>query len=72
MTVPLSALAQAFQNFDGRGFPGTVGSKQAKDFAGLDFKSDSAQGLEVAITLAQTFHTHDRGVGVILHDVKSS
>ena len=58
-------LTQAFQNFDGRGLSRAVGPQQAKDFAGLDFKGDSPQGLEVAIALAQAFHAHDRGIGII-------
>jgi hypothetical protein len=43
----------AGKNLEGRGLARSIRANQAKNLAGLDFKRDSADGLELAIALRQ-------------------
>ena len=45
------ALPEPFEDFDGSGFSGAIGPKEAKDFAGADFEIDSLDSPEGAIIL---------------------
>jgi len=42
-------LEKSFENFDGRSLPCSVGTEQAKTFAGLDFKIEPAHGFDFAV-----------------------
>jgi len=46
---------QSFENFDGGGLAGAVGSEEAEDFAGADFEVDAFDGLEGAVVLFEGF-----------------
>src|SRR6266705_800088 len=52
-------IAQAFQDFDGAGLAGTVGSEQAEDFAFADAEADAANGLDVAVALGEIFDSNN-------------
>jgi hypothetical protein len=61
-------MAQTFQDFDRRGFPGAVGPEQAKDFPELDLESDSPQHLEIPVPFMQAFDVHNRGIVRVRHE----
>jgi hypothetical protein len=47
-------LGEAFADLDGRGLAGTVGSQQAKAFAGRDLEVEASYGDDVAKRLAES------------------
>jgi hypothetical protein len=46
-------LGQAGEQFDGRRFPGAVGSEEAKDDAGLDGQVEAVEGHQIAVLFGQ-------------------
>ena len=47
---------QAFEDFHGGGFAGSVGAQQAEDFAFFYGKADAADGLHVAVAFYEIFN----------------
>ena len=49
-----TGLDQAENGTDGGGFAGTVGSKEAKNFATMDFEREVPERVKIAVLLCQT------------------
>src|SRR5260370_4734298 len=52
---PTVKIAQAFENFDGGGLAGAVGSEQAENLAFFHIEAAAADGFDVAVTLHEVF-----------------
>jgi len=62
---PTVKIAQAFENFDGGGLAGAVGSEQAENLAFFHIEADAADGFDVAVTLHEVFDLKN-GIGHVL------
>jgi hypothetical protein len=56
--------SQAFQNLDGRGLAGAVGSEQAENFSRLNLEVDSFHGVDLTVGFLQTVDRDRCGRGV--------
>ena len=52
--APAGARPQAFEDLDGGGLAGAVGSEQSEDFARADFEIDAFDGLERAVVFLES------------------
>ena len=55
-------MAQAFENFDGRGLAGAIGAEQAEYFSFFDAEADAAHRVDVAVVFDQIIDLQD-GIG---------
>jgi hypothetical protein len=60
--VAAVSRAESFEDFDGRGFPGSVRTKKRENFTGMHVEIDAAYGLKTAVALYESTYL-DRRAG---------
>jgi len=61
--VAAGALADAFEDFDGGGFAGAVGSEKAEDFTCGDLEIEAAHGFEGSVVFGEAGYQDGQRLG---------